>query len=212
MSSAPAPTLEEPFRIPERQHESMVFGLWVFLSTEVLFFGGLFLFYAYFRHFYPAGFFAGARQANPIYGTANTAVLLTSSLTIAMGERAVRARWFRLARWGLSLTVALGLTFIIVKLFEYRSDLREHLLPGHGFSVTGIGAEQFWDFYWVITVIHAIHLSVGIGLVVRLLFLVRGHQLGKRWMTTEVTTIYWHLVDIVWVILYPLIYLVGRGI
>ena len=211
MSTAPEATIHEPWEERDRQREAMLFGLWIFLATEVLFFGGLFLLYAYARHLDWAGFSAGARRANPWFGTANTVVLLTSSLTMAVAERSIRAGWERLGRWALWLTVMLGLTFLVVKGFEYREDLSEALFPGSGFRFTQAGAIQFWDFYWVVTVVHAIHLTVGLGLVLRLILLDRWKMLGRRWMGAEVTTVYWHLVDMVWVVLYPLIYLVGRG-
>lgn len=211
MSTAPRSALHEPWEERDRQHHAMLFGLWVFLATEVLFFGGLFLLYARARWLDTPGFYAGAHEASAFYGTLNTAVLMTSSLTAAVGERATRVGWFRVARWGWLLTVALGLTFLVVKGFEYREDLIEHLFPDRHFRFASAGATQFWCFYWMVTVVHALHLSIGIGLMLRLLWLDRRHELGRRWMGAEVTTVYWHLVDIVWVVLYPLIYLVGRG-
>ena len=206
----PAPALNEPWSAPDRQHEAMLFGLWIFLATEVLFFGGLFLLYTHARLFEGAAFIEGARAANPWFGTINTVVLMTSSLTVAVAERATKAGWARLGRWGWMATVALGLAFLVVKGFEYHEDVVEHLLPGHDFRFAAPGAIQFWNFYWLVTVVHAIHLTVGAGLVCRLLLLDRRGTLLARWMGAEVTTVYWHLVDIVWVILYPLIYLVGR--
>ena len=202
--------LHEPWNDATRQHEAMLFGLWIFLATEVLFFGGLFLLYAHARLFENAGFTAGGRAANPWFGTGNTVILMTSSLTIALAERATKAGWARFARFGLWATMALGLAFLAVKGFEYREDFAEHLFPGTGFRFAQPGAAQFWSFYWTITVVHATHLTIGLGFVARLLLLDRRGALGGRWMGAEVTTVYWHLVDVVWVILYPLLYLVGR--
>ena len=211
MAEAPPAAVGEPWDDAARQREAMLFGLWVFLATEVLFFGGLFLLYAHARLFAWSSFEEGARAANPWFGTGNTIVLMTSSLTAAMGERAVRAGWMRLGRYAYAGTIALGLTFLVVKGFEYREDLAEHLLPGRDFRFHGAGAIEFWNFYWTVTVVHALHLSVGATLIARLLLLDRRGLLRERWQGAEVTTVYWHLVDMVWVVLYPLIYLVGRG-
>ncbi|WP_174280051.1 cytochrome c oxidase subunit 3 [Sphingomonas bacterium] len=208
--TAPEAALNEPWEARERQHAAMLFGLWVFLASEILFFGGLFLLYAHARLFDNVGFTAGGRAANAWFGTANTLVLMTSSLTMALAERATRAGWTRLARFGLWATIALGLVFLVVKGFEYHEDLAEHLFPGRRFRFAQPGAAQFWSFYWTITIVHATHLTIGLGFVTRLLLLDRRGALGRRWMGAEVTTVYWHLVDVVWVILYPLLYLVGR--
>lgn len=202
--------IHEPWAEPKRQHEAMLFGLWIFLATEALFFGGLFLLYAAGRWRDSAGFVAAARHSDVWFGTTNTVILLTSSFTIAVAERAVRENLMRLARAGLLATLALGLAFLVVKGFEYRKDLEENLLPGHDFALQGAGAAQFWSFYWTITLVHATHLTIGLGFIIRLLRFDRKGELAARWMGTEVTTIYWHLVDVVWVLLYPLLYLVGR--
>jgi cytochrome c oxidase subunit 3 len=187
----------------------MQFGVWSFLTTEALFFSGLFLFYAVSRFTNSAGFEVGAREADIWFGTANTIVLMTSSLTMAIGERAIKAGFVTLARAMVAGTLALGATFLVVKGFEYRSDIEKHLIPGPHFPYAVRGAAQFWAFYWTATVIHAIHLTVGLGIVARLLFVPRA-ALPKRWTTAVGTALYWHLVDIVWVILFPLLYLVGR--
>ena len=202
-------TLNEPWRQAERQHVATEFGVWSFLATEALFFGGLFLFYAVARHSNSAGFTTGARDANIVFGTANTIILMTSSLTMAVAERAIKGRFLGLARIMLTATLLLGAAFITVKGFEYASDIRERLVPGPHFKSQMRGAAQFWAFYWIATVVHAIHLTVGLGLILRLLGIPRV-ALPGRWTTTVGTALYWHLVDIVWVILYPLLYLVGR--
>lgn len=208
MTQPPA-ILNEPWRTPERQQVAMQFGIWLFLATEALFFGGLFLFYAVSRFTDSAGFEIGAREADIWFGTANTAVLMTSSLTMAIGERATKEGLVRLARSMVMATLALGATFLVVKGFEYRSDIEKHLIPGPTFNYAVRGAAQFWAFYWTATVVHAIHLTVGLGIVSRLLFISK-EDLPERWTTAIGTALYWHLVDIVWVILYPLLYLVGR--
>lgn len=210
MSSAPI--LVEPFEEQIRQREAMVFGLWLFLATEILFFGAFFFLYAVARMQDPAGFAKGAHEANLLLGTINTLLLMTSSATLTVAERAARASWVKAARWGIVATLALGTAFLVVKGFEYREDLSEHLFPTMpAFPFIGIaGATRFWSFYWFITIIHAVHLTIGLGCVARLLWLERSGALARRWMVAEVTTLYWHLVDIVWLLLWPLLYLVGR--
>jgi len=207
-----APILVEPFEEPERQREAMVFGLWLFLATEILFFGGFFFLYAVGRMQDPDGFAKGGGHANLLLGTVNTILLMTSSATLTIAERAARDGWMRAARWGIILTMMLGTAFLVVKGFEYREDLAEHLFPAMpDFPFAGeIGATRFWSFYWFITLVHAIHLTIGLGCVARLLWLERQGALARRWMVAEVTTLYWHLVDIVWLLLWPLLYLVGR--
>jgi cytochrome c oxidase subunit 3 len=209
VSSEPPAILNEPWTTTEREHVAMQFGVWSFLATEALFFGALFLFYAVSRCTEAAGFAIGAHEADFWFGTANTVVLMTSSLTMAMAERATKHGLVALARAMVIATLTLGAAFLVVKGFEYRSDVIHHLVPGPHFKFAVRGAAQFWSFYWTATVVHAIHLTIGLGIVSRLLFIPRG-DLPQRWTTAVGTALYWHLVDIVWVILYPLIYLVGR--
>jgi cytochrome c oxidase subunit 3 len=209
MSDAPLP-LHEPFEEPTRQLEANIFGMWLFLATEVLFFGALFGFYAFIRAVHPAGLIAGAREADALFGTLNTVLLLTSSLTMAVAERGLEAGLQRAARIGLWLTLALGLGFLVVKGFEYRADLARRLVPGPGFPISTVGAEEFWSFYWTATVVHALHMTAGLALIGRLIAFDRAGRLRPHQLSVTVTTIYWHLVDCVWVILYALLYLPGR--
>ena len=201
--------LNEPWATARRQQAATHFGVWAFLATETLFFGAIFLFYAVSRWAHPVGFFAGARETDVLLGSINTAILLTSSLTMAIAERATREGLVALARPMLWATIALGLCFLAVKGFEYKSDIDKQLLPGSDFPIHATGAAQFWAFYWTVTVVHACHLTIGLGIVGRLLVIPRD-RLALRWTTAEGSALYWHLVDIVWVFLYPLLYLVGR--
>jgi cytochrome c oxidase subunit 3 len=212
MTSLPLATLVEPFEDPLRQREAMVFGLWLFLATEILFFGGFFFLYAVARMQDATGFALGAAHANLLLGTVNTVLLVSSSATLTVAERAAQAGWGKAARWGIVATMALGTTFLVVKGFEYREDLSEHLFPTmSAFPFAGtVGATRFWSFYWFVTIVHAIHLTIGLAFVARLLWLDRQGTLMQRWMVAEVTTLYWHFVDIVWLLLWPMLYLVGR--
>ncbi len=201
--------LNQPWRDDDRQRVATQFGMWSFLATETLFFGAIFLFYAVARWSHPEGFLAGARKTDVWFGSINTIVLLTSSLTMAIAERAVRAGIVPLARAMYAATIAFGLCFLTVKGFEYAKDVTEHLVPGPHFPLVPIGASAFWAFYWTVTVVHATHLTIGLGIVGRML-LIRSDRLASRWTTAEGTALYWHLVDVVWVFLYPLLYLAGR--
>jgi cytochrome c oxidase subunit 3 len=202
--------LREPWTGIGRQTEAATLGMWVFLATELLFFSGMILLYAAYRHLHPAGFLAAARHTNIWFGTINTMVLLTSSFVMTVAARAGEARLQRLCVWGLAATAALGVAFLAIKGLEYREDLRENLLPGSNFSVAGRGAQLFFSLYWVMTGIHAIHLSIGVLLVGRLALEIARGALSLSSPEIRVTALYWHLVDIIWITLYPLLYLGGR--
>jgi cytochrome c oxidase subunit 3 len=185
--------------------------MWVFLASELLFFGGLFTGYAVYRLLYPEVVTSAARESNIWYGTANTAILMTSSFTMALAARSADAGFRRVAMWGLVLTIGLGLAFLTVKGFEYAEDIRKHLVPGPNFRLEQPAAQLFWSFYWIATGVHAVHLTIGILAVARLWLMswLGELPLGQS-PAAEVTALYWHLVDIIWIFLYPAIYLVGR--
>ncbi|WP_426435565.1 cytochrome c oxidase subunit 3 family protein [Bradyrhizobium genosp. P] len=206
--------LREPWDSFERQRGAGKLGIWVFLSSEVLFFGALVLTYTVCRVDHVDAFAAAGRETNIWYGTINTAVLLTSSLTMAVASQAAtsHAAFRRLVLWCLTATAALGLVFLVVKGFEYKEDIDKHLVPGSHFALKQAGAQLFYGLYWLITGVHAIHLTIGIFLVSRLALLgsLRDLQLENS-PEIEVTGLYWHLVDVIWIFLYPLIYLPGRA-
>jgi cytochrome c oxidase subunit 3 len=188
-------------------------GMWVFLASEVLFFGGLFVAYAYGRMHWPEGFAAASRQTHVALGTVNTALLLTSSalvaLAVACGEARERRAW--VARL-LSASCLLGLAFLALKGVEYRKEWLEHLVPGPHFGPTGRqGAELFFVLYFLVTGLHAVHLTVGIGVLGVFAW---GSHRARAWAQAsriEAAGLYWHFVDVVWIFLYPLIYLGGRA-
>lgn len=213
MSDATA-LLREPWQRLERQRQAGKFGIWIFLASETLFFGALLLTYAVCRIEHPDAFAAAGRETNIWFGTINTAILLTSSLTMAVASQAAaqngRARQLVLACLG--ATAALGVAFVIVKGFEYKEDIEKHLVPGTGFALSQPAAQLFYGLYWLVTGVHAIHLTIGIALVVRLVLLGAARRIRLRGSPElEVTALYWHLVDVVWIFLYPLIYLPGRA-
>jgi cytochrome c oxidase subunit 3 len=205
--------LREPWESFERQRGAGKFGIWVFLASEVLFFGALMLTYTVCRIEHLDAFAAAARETNIWFGTINTAILLTSSLTMAMASQAAAAgaNFRRLILWCLVATAALGLAFMVVKGFEYKEDIDKHLVPGAQFALKQTGAQLFYGLYWLITGVHAVHLTIGIVMVLRLALLgaLDKLQLDEN-PEIEVTALYWHLVDIIWIFLYPLIYLPGR--
>lgn len=205
--------LRPPWKNINRQHQAVTFGVWTFLASEVLLFAGLFAGYAVYRGLYPAGFQAAGRETSIVFGTVNTAILMTSSLTMAMAGRTAKEGLLRISRLLLFATFALGLLFLVLKGFEYREDIHKHLLPGSSsFPIPVVGAALFFSFYWVMTGIHATHVTGGLIAVLRLIWTSRadiGWLAGSG--SQEGTALYWHLVDVIWIVLYPLLYLTGRA-
>jgi cytochrome c oxidase subunit 3 len=212
MSEASA-LLREPWRDLSRQLEGATFGIWCFVASELLLFGGMFLAYAVYRMHFPQDFAVAARETNIVYGTANTAVLLTSSLTMALAAQAAQGGLARrLSAWFLAATAALGIVFLVLKGFEYAEDIEKGLVPGPGFALKAAAAQLFFALYWIMTGIHAIHLTIGIALVGRLALLGgRGRLVLRDNPQVEITALYWHFVDVIWIVLYPLLYLAGRS-
>jgi cytochrome c oxidase subunit III len=186
-------------------------GMWVFLASEVLFFGGLFLAYLYGRTHWPQGFAEASRHTDVVLGTLNTGVLLTSSaiiaLAVACAESPAHRRWTARLLW---LTAALGVVFLVIKGMEYRKEWHEHLFPGPGFALATSGAQLFFMLYFVVTALHAVHLTIGILGVAAFAW---GCGRLRPWAPPrriDTMALYWHFVDIVWIFLYPLLYLVER--
>jgi cytochrome c oxidase subunit 3 len=201
----------------EQQGETAQFGMWVFLTQETIFFGALIFTYFLYRVTYPHEFAAAAKDAVLWCGTLNFVILVTSSLTmvLAINAAAQNARPNRMVGW-LIVTVVLGCLFLGVKGYEYYLDFHDKVVPVVDFEVKpGEGAvgELFWVFYWVATGLHAIHLTIGIGLVLYMLLwrIRRGEITRAYYAPLEVVGIYWSFVDTVWLFLYPCIYLVGRS-
>jgi cytochrome c oxidase subunit III len=196
---------------PQDEPDIGKLGMWVFLASEVLFFGGLFLAYLYGRTHWPQGWAAASRHTDVVLGTVNTALLLTSSAAIALAvaceEDARQRRWT--ARL-LGLTAALGMAFLVVKGLEWHAEWKEHLFPGRTFSLDVPGAQEFFVLYFVMTGLHGVHMILGTA---ALAILARGRSRQREWARArqiEVAALYWHFVDIVWIFLYPLLYLVQR--
>jgi cytochrome c oxidase subunit 3 len=194
------------------RRETASLGMWIFLATEVMFFGVLFVAYAHARIADPAGFGAASRLTHEWLGTINTAILLTSSLTMALAVRNGWAGHRRSVMRLLWITAALGTAFIAVKGVEYSLEWRDGLVPVLNFTYAGDHAEavaRFFYLYFVMTGVHAVHLSIGVALVAWLALRDRdpAHPVRRR-ETAECLGLYWHFVDAVWIFLYPLVYLV----
>jgi cytochrome c oxidase subunit 3 len=190
--------------------------MWVFLATELMFFGPLFFGYTYGRSHFPEGFASASRHTEVMLGTINTAVLLTSSLLMAIAVDARKAGAVQLAMRLLFATAVLGIVFLAIKGTEYRHEWQEHLFPGAGFSFPeqqhAAAARMFYFLYFGMTGLHALHLMIGI---VMMLVFALGLSRGARQFAAperiEVAGLYWHFVDVVWIFLYPILYLVGRS-
>jgi cytochrome c oxidase subunit 3 len=196
----------------EQQETAATTGMWVFLSTEILFFGGLFLAYLVLRTSYPREFAVGSSLADVTLGTINTAILLTSSFAMVMAVQCAETGASRgLVRFLLA-TISLGLVFLALKGLEYNEHIRDHLFPGGHFRKDlPKQVELFFWLYFVMTGLHALHVLIGIGLLsVMAILAARGHFSERYHTPIKIAGLYWHFVDVVWVFLYPLFYLIHK--
>ena len=195
------------------QSDTAIAGMWLFLASELLFFGALFLCWAFLRHQHPVGFAQATENTEFFYGSANSVVLLTSSCTFAAAAAYARLNRPRAVVRAALLTAALGLAFLALKTVEWWLDIAAHDVPGASFHAAGpdTGGEQlYWLFYWVATGLHAAHLIVGIALVCWIARRVHTYGITKNLTKIEVVGLYWSFVDMIWLVLYPLIYLAAR--
>jgi cytochrome c oxidase subunit III len=215
MSDAALPH-EFQYASARHQSETAISGMWLFLATEILFFGALFLSWIYSRHWNQPGFDAGARQTELAIGTINTVILVASSFVYSAGVAFIEAGNTRrliqccVAAW------TLGAAFLILKFgIEWHADFAKHLFPGARFAIDGPlggGARLFFVFYFISTALHGLHMLVGLVLVGWIVRRARREDFTAVYNTPVVVVgLYWSFVDIVWLVLYPLIYLVGRG-
>jgi cytochrome c oxidase subunit 3 len=198
----------------EQQQESALLGMWLFLATEILFFGGLFAAYTLYRWSYPESFRAGSHELDIVLGAVNTVVLIGSSLTMALAVRGGQMGSSRATAGFLVLTIVLGTVFLVIKGFEYHHKFVEHHIPGPAFRFEGAGAthaEMFFVLYFAMTGLHALHMVVGVTLLGALVLLAwRGAYTAENHNFLEGAGLYWHFVDLIWIFLFPLLYLVGR--
>lgn len=209
-----APYVAHHFDDAEQQHDASTLGMWLFLAQEVMFFGGLFTAYVVYRTAFPDAFRAGSHELDITLGTLNTVVLLTSSLTMALAVHAAQVSKRAMLIVNLLLTLFLGLVFLGVKVIEYAAKFEHHLVPGPHFQFHGAdptNTQLFFSLYFAMTGLHALHMIVGAGLL--LVLLARSWQgMFNRYYYTpvEMVGLYWHFVDLIWIFLFPLLYLVGR--
>jgi cytochrome c oxidase subunit 3 len=189
-------------------------GLWVFLASEVMFFGLLFYGYAITRMTHSQAFADASAHTDLLLGSLNALVLFTSSLTVALAARSLRLGTQRTSARLLAVTLALGVLFLAIKCYEYHVDIENHLVPWGRFAVHGRlagGERMFFFMYFVMTGAHAIHLTVGLGLLAFVLAgVARGTYTQKNSTAVELAALYWALVDTVWIFLFPVLYLVHR--
>lgn len=202
------------FDHPLQQRKASDLGMWVFLATEILFFGALFVAYTATRIHDPQAFAIASRLTNLTLGSINTGVLLTSSLMMALAVRSTKLGLRGASIAFLIATAVLGLAFLGIKFTEYYLDWRDHLVPVIDFAHTGPhagGVENFFYMYFFMTGVHSIHLIIGIVTVLVLAWMTGRRDFSPDYFTpVELGGLYWHLVDIVWIFLYPLLYLVSR--
>lgn len=229
------PALQHHFENMEQQREAGTLGMWVFLVTEIMFFGGMFLAYTLYRSYNPAAFASASNHLDITLGAVNTGVLIFSSFTMAMAVYCTQVGKQRPQILCLGLTLILGLTFLGIKAVEYKAKWDDHLIPGRLFAsnpynptvaqhgdedphklhlLEGATVEKVEMFYWIyfaMTGMHALHMIIGAGLITFLLiYSMKGRFDPEYHSPVEVIGLYWHFVDIVWIFLFPLLYLLGR--
>jgi cytochrome c oxidase subunit 3 len=216
-SHAHAETLavQEQFDTAAQQKDASGLGMWIFLITEIMFFGGLFLVYIVYRSKYPDVFGAASRSLNATIGAINTAVLLCSSFTMVLAVRAGQLGRRKAIIVFLILTLILGFVFLGVKAYEWNEKFQEHHIPGPSFLMEGVAeqghAQLFFSLYFAMTGLHALHMVIGAGLLSVLLWQAwRGKFSAAYYTPIDMVGLYWHFVDIIWIFLFPLLYLISR--
>ena len=209
------PALAHHFENLGQQAEAATLGMWVFLVTEVLFFGGLLLVYTVYRNEYTDAFAAASHTLDITLGTVNTVVLITSSLTMALAVHAAQTGQRKLIMLFLIATMVLGAVFLGIKGVEYYHKFIEHHVPGPTFQFEekqyAQHAQIFFSLYFVMTGLHALHMIIGFGIMTwMLIWTWRGGIDAEYYSPIEISGLYWHFVDIVWIFLFPLLYLLGR--
>ncbi len=215
LHSPHSPYLAHHFDSLEQQFESARLGMWAFLATEVMFFGGLFAVYTVYRSLYPEVFAEASHHLPMMIGAINTGVLLCSSLTMALAVHAAQVGKRKQLIVFLLLTILLGSVFLGVKVYEYYDKYHDQLMPIFGLPFVWEGdhaerARVFYSLYFAMTGFHALHMILGISVLAVLAILAWRNWFSPEYFTpVEMTGLYWHFVDIVWVFLYPLLYLIG---
>jgi len=199
----------------EQQVKSSTLGMWVFLLTEIMFFGGMFCAYTVYRTMYPEAFASTSHHMDPLAGGVNTAVLICSSLTMALAVRSAQIGSKKALIWFLIFTMIFGAAFLGVKAYEYHAHWVDAKVPGFNFTYEQPEffhqAQILFCFYFFMTGFHALHMVIGLGLMTYLLVASVKGRFGPSYYTpVEIGGLYWHFVDIVWIFLFPLLYLIGH--
>ena len=211
------PFLQHHFEDLGQQHEASTLGMWAFLTTEILFFGGILCAYWVYRIMYPAAWALGAAQQNILAGGINTIVLIISSLTMALAVRNAQLGRRSGIVLMLILTLIFGSTFLGIKIYEYHTHWEEGLFPGshwHWNEDPSLApqVQLFMTFYWTMTGLHALHMIIGIGLLIWIIVRAAKDHFGPEYYSpVEVMGLYWHFVDIVWIFLFPFLYLIHHN-
>lgn len=205
--------LQHHFSDVEQQQEAARLGMWIFLVTEILLFGGLFCFYAIYRAWYPEMFVNAHQYLDVIMGGTNTIVLITSSVTMALAIRSVQLGRNKVALYQLLVTLVLASMFLVIKYFEYEHKFHLGQLPGKFYTFEGIEGSNphvFFSVYFMMTGLHGIHVIGGMGIITWMILRTRRGDFSPEYYTPlELTGLYWHLVDLIWIFLFPLLYLIG---
>jgi cytochrome c oxidase subunit 3 len=209
------PGLRHHFDDSAQQLEASTLGMWVFLVTEVMFFGGMFGAYIVYRNMYPEAFASTSHFMNVTIGAINTGVLIFSSFTMVLAVRSAQLRQKKALIAFLILTLILGCVFLSLKYVEYHEKWVDHHIPGPGFQYADARyfhqAQILFYLYFAMTGMHAIHMMVGAGLLITLIVMAARNRFSSGWYTpVEMIGLYWHFVDIVWIFLFPLLYLIGH--
>ena len=216
----------------DQQNETVNFGMWLFLLTEIMFFGGLFTAYLIYRNWYYPAFVAGSHQLDIFWGSLNTLLLISSSFTMAMGVWCAETKRSKGLVLSLIGTLILGIGFLGIKTIEYHEKWEKHHIPGHTFDWKGFTnptpdeiakgdkalapdmaqkTEVYFSLYFAMTGMHALHMIIGIALLCGMLVkAMRGGYMDGHIAFVENFGLYWHFVDIVWIFLFPLLYLISR--
>ena len=207
--------LREQFETPAQQKDASTLGMWVFLVTEIMFFAGLFLAYAIYRREFAGVFALASNTLDVVIGAVNTAVLLCSSYTMVLAVRAAQIGSRKALIVFLILTILLGGIFLGVKAYEWNQKFEEHHVPGPSFHLEGTTeqgpAQLFFSLYFTMTGLHALHMVIGEGLMLFLLWQAYAGKYAPSYYTpVDVGGLYWHFVDVIWIFLFPLLYLIAR--
>jgi cytochrome c oxidase subunit III len=209
------PALQHQFETMAQQQESATLGMWLFLVTEIMFFGGLFMAYLLYRVWYPVAWAEGSLELDILLGGINTVVLIGSSVTMVFAVRSAQlGRSKATVNWLLT-TMLLGGVFLVIKGFEYAHKFEAGHVPGPNFYMEGPHAKQveiFLSLYFAMTGLHALHMIIGFGLLSVIAWMASRKRFSPEWYSpVEMAGLYWHFVDIVWIFLFPLLYLVDRA-